>query len=49
MRKYTSEELNMTDEKYIIELNDLIFYNSQEQIYSSSEKELERYKKMVRD
>lgn len=46
---YTSEELNMTDEKYIIELNDLIFYNSQEQIYSSSEKELERYKKMVRD
>ncbi len=48
-KKYTPEELTIYDTSMIIELNDLIFYNSQEQIYGLSEIELERYKTMSRN
>lgn len=46
---YSENELNIQEEKIITELNDLIFSNSQEQIYGITETELERYKAMKRN
>lgn len=42
--KYLDSDLILIDENKIKEFNDLIFYNSLEQVYASSEADLERYK-----
>ena len=47
-KEYSDDELNVTNQSLITELNDLIFYNSQEQVYGFSEVELERYTTMSR-
>ncbi len=47
-KDYKDEDLNITNESIVTELNDLIFYNSQEQIYGFKENELEKYKSMSR-
>lgn len=46
---YSEKELNIQEEIIIKELNDLIFYNSQEQVYGLTENELEQYKVMKRN
>ena len=43
------DDLIINDESKIYDFNDLIFVNSQEQIYATSQDELERYKDMPRD
>ena len=47
-KDYKDDELIIEDENKINEFNDLIFVNSQEQVYATSENELERYRKMSR-
>lgn len=47
-KSYKSDELSITDASKITELNDLIFINSQEQVYGTNEEELEKYKSMSR-
>jgi hypothetical protein len=46
---YEDDELIINDDSKVYEFNDLIFVNSQEQIYATSQNELERYKEMTRD
>lgn len=48
-KNYSNDELIISDENIITELNDLIFYNSQEQIYGFTENELEKYKSISRN
>ncbi len=48
-KDYKNDELIITDDSKIYEFNDLIFVNSQEQVYATSKDELERYKDMPRD
>lgn len=46
---YEDDELIINNDSKIYEFNDLIFVNSQEQVYATSQNELERYKEMTRD
>lgn len=48
-KEYKEEELVINDIETVIELNDLLFFNSQEQVYGFSEVELNRYKTMTRN
>ena len=48
-KNYSNNELYISSEIKVTELNDLIFYNSQEQVYAVTENELEKYKKLTRN
>lgn len=48
-KNYSNDELYVSDETIITELNDLIFYNSQEQVYAVTKNELDRYKNLTRN
>lgn len=48
-KNYSNDELIISDENIITELNDLIFYNSQEQVYAVTKNELDRYKNLARN
>ena len=47
-KDYKKNELEITDFSKIHYFNDLIFINSLEQVYATSQDELERYKEMPR-
>ena len=48
-KNYSNNELYISSKIKVTELNDLIFYNSQEQVYAVTKNELEKYKKLTRN